>query len=74
MLADYEGIMEPLDAMAVFARVVETESFSGAARALGLSKSAISKQIRRLEDRFGPNTSKDLFAWMGDHAGKLRPA
>ena len=53
MLTYYEGIMEPLDAMAVFARVVEAESFSGAARALGLSKSAISKQISRLEDRLG---------------------
>ncbi len=43
--------MERLDAMAVFARVVEAESFSGAARALGLSKSAVSKQVSRLEDR-----------------------
>lgn len=45
--------MERLDAMAVFAGVVEAESFSGAARALGLSKSAVSKQIGRLEDRLG---------------------
>ena len=45
--------MDQLDAMAVFARVVEAESFSGAARALGLSKSAVSKQISRLEDRLG---------------------
>jgi DNA-binding transcriptional LysR family regulator len=53
MRVDCEGDMEPLDAMAVFARVVEAESFSGAARALGLSKSAVSKQIGRLEDRLG---------------------
>ncbi len=45
--------MEQLDAMAIFARVVEAESFSGAARALGLSKSAVSKQVSRLEDRLG---------------------
>ena len=45
--------MEQLDAMAIFARVVEAESFSGAARALGLSKSAVSKRISRLEDRLG---------------------
>jgi len=45
--------MENLDAMVVFARVVEAESFSGAARTVGLSKSAVSKQISRLEDRLG---------------------
>jgi DNA-binding transcriptional LysR family regulator len=45
--------MEQLDAMAVFAGVIEAESFSGAARALGLSKSAVSKQVSRLEDRLG---------------------
>lgn len=45
--------MDHLSAMAVFARVVEMESFSGAARALGLSKSAVSKRVGRLEDRMG---------------------
>lgn len=45
--------MDQLDAMAVFAHVVEAESFSGAARALGLSKSAVSKRVSRLEDRLG---------------------
>ena len=45
--------MPRLDAMEVFAEVVEAESFSGAARALGISKSAVSKQIGRLEDRLG---------------------
>ena len=39
--------------MAVFARVVEAGSFSRAADALGMSKSAVSKQIARLEDRLG---------------------
>lgn len=45
--------MEQLDAMAVFARVVEAESFSGAARRLGLSKSAVSKRVSGLERRLG---------------------
>ncbi len=45
--------MLDLEAMAVFTRVVEAESFSGAARALGISKSAVSKQLARLEDRLG---------------------
>lgn len=39
--------------MAVFARVVEAEGFTAAARALGLSKSAVSKQVARLEADLG---------------------
>ena len=35
--------------MAVFARVVEAGSFSGAARVLGTTPSAVSKQVARLE-------------------------
>jgi DNA-binding transcriptional LysR family regulator len=45
--------MDRLEGMEVFARVVEAESFSAAARDLGLSKSAVSKQVSRLEDRLG---------------------
>lgn len=39
--------------MYIFARAVESGSFSAAARDLDLTPSAVSKQIRRLEDRLG---------------------
>jgi DNA-binding transcriptional LysR family regulator len=45
--------MDKHSEMAVFVRVVETESFSQAARALKLTPSAVSKLIGRLEDRLG---------------------
>ena len=45
--------MDSLDGMRVFARVVEAESFSEAARRLGLSKALVSKYVRQLEDRLG---------------------
>ncbi len=41
--------MNNLAGMAVFARVAEAKSFSGAARRLGVSKSAVSKQVAQLE-------------------------
>jgi DNA-binding transcriptional LysR family regulator len=44
---------QQISAMAVFARVVESKSFSAAAESLGLSKSAVSKQIARLESDLG---------------------
>jgi DNA-binding transcriptional LysR family regulator len=39
--------------MAVFATVVEASSFSAAASRLGVSKSAVSKQVAKLEERLG---------------------
>lgn len=45
--------MDKLTGMAVFAKVAEKSNFTAAARDLGLSKSAVSKQIQRLEDRLG---------------------
>jgi DNA-binding transcriptional LysR family regulator len=45
--------MDMPGAMIVFAQVVDSRSFSAAAVRLGLSKSAISKQIAKLEDRLG---------------------
>lgn len=45
--------MERLKHMAVFARVVESNGFSAAAARLKLSKSAVSKQVARLEAELG---------------------
>ena len=45
--------MDMPGAMIVFAQVVDSRSFSAAAARLGLSKSAVSKQIAKLEDRLG---------------------
>lgn len=45
--------MDKAAEMMIFARAVEEGSFSAAARDLDLTPSAVSKQIRRLEDRLG---------------------
>jgi DNA-binding transcriptional LysR family regulator len=45
--------LDDLVAMTVFARVVEAQSFSGAAARLGLSKSAVSIRVSSLERRLG---------------------
>ena len=45
--------MDPLDGIAVFTRAVDSGSFSAAARRLGISKSAVSAQVQRLEGRLG---------------------
>ncbi len=45
--------MEQLAEMMVFAKVVETQSFSAAARALHTSKSLVSKQVASLEGALG---------------------
>jgi DNA-binding transcriptional LysR family regulator len=45
--------MEHLEDMAIFARVVETKSFSAAARQLEMSKSLVSKHVTRLEKALG---------------------
>ena len=45
--------MDRLSAMRTFRTVVETGGFSAAARRLGLSKAAVSKQVAELESHFG---------------------
>lgn len=42
-----------VDEIQVFVKVVETESFTEAARALGMPKSTASRYVSRLEDRLG---------------------
>jgi DNA-binding transcriptional LysR family regulator len=45
--------MDPFDGLDVFARVVEAESFTRAAAALGVSKSRVSERVAALERRLG---------------------
>ena len=45
--------MDPLDGITAFARVVDSGSFSAAARRLKISKSAVSAHVQRLEERLG---------------------
>ena len=45
--------MRNLNALLVFAKVAETRSFTVAAQRLGLTASAISKSVARLEQELG---------------------
>ena len=45
--------MDLLDGVAAFARVVDSGSFSAAARRLKISKLAVSAHVQRLEERLG---------------------
>src|SRR5215510_9248460 len=45
--------MSPVDAIAVFVKVVESASFSAAARRLGLPKTTVSAKVAGLEERLG---------------------
>lgn len=45
--------LDQLNSMAIFAKIVDTLSYTEAAKVLGLSKSAVSKEISRLETGLG---------------------
>jgi len=45
--------MDEINAISVFVRVAEARSFVGAATRLGISPSAASKSLTRLEQRLG---------------------
>src|SRR6202045_3467833 len=48
-----EGRMDRFEAIKIFARVVESRSFSAVARELGTRQPAISKQVAALEEHLG---------------------
>ena len=45
--------MDPLSGIAVFTAVADAQSFTQAAKRLGMSKSSVSKSVTRLEARLG---------------------
>jgi DNA-binding transcriptional LysR family regulator len=45
--------MDRLEGLMVFARVVEEQGFSAAAKRLGISKATVSREVAALEDRLG---------------------
>ena len=53
--------MDTIGGMITFAKVVEANSFSEAARRLGISKSAVSKQIARTTRRISPTEMGAVF-------------
>ena len=58
--------------MAVFAAVVEAHSFSGAARQLGLTRSAVSRQVALLEDSLGLTLIPAFYVAADLRAGRLQ--
>ena len=49
--------MDRIESMGVFAKVIEKQSFSGAAHELRLSQAVMSKHVRALEDWFSGRCS-----------------
>jgi DNA-binding transcriptional LysR family regulator len=52
-----EANVDRIESMGVFAKVIEKQSFSGAARELRLSQAVMSKHVRALEDWFSGRCS-----------------
>jgi DNA-binding transcriptional LysR family regulator len=64
--------LEDLSVIAAFVSVVRAGSFSGAARQLGMTKSAVSKRLARLEDRLGAQLlNRSTRAFSLTEAGQL---
>ena len=55
--------LDEVRAMMIFARVVEEGGFSAAARKMGLSRAAISHQIRQLEAKLGALKNSVMSRW-----------
>ena len=53
MICEYNSQMKEISHMKLFINVVEEGSFSAAARSLGLTPSAVSRQISQLEEDLG---------------------
>lgn len=64
--------LEDLSVIAAFVSVVRAGSFSAAARQLGMTKSAVSKRLARLEDRLGAQLlNRSTRAFSLTEAGQL---
>jgi hypothetical protein len=57
MINQRRGAMDRIDSMTVFAKVVASRSFSGAARELRLSQAVVSKHVHSLESWLGARLS-----------------
>jgi DNA-binding transcriptional LysR family regulator len=56
--------MDRLSAMETFVRVVDTGSFSAAARILNIGQPAVSKSVAQLEEYLG-GTCQEFCVWRG---------
>jgi len=65
--------MADLNDIAVFVRVAQFESFSRAARALGMPVSTVSRRVTALEERFGVTLLQRTTGTTGSDSWKPGP-